>query len=159
MSYRVLSFGPVTAILPSKNRNNLDQKILENSGNVRIVKCSENDFGAEQINYYLKDCYSGNLVSILGYSKDRKNFKIQRIENGTRNRQGFKNLPKLLKVVEEDLREKGYEEITTSPLYRIALIAMRRYGFEYTGKKTYEQLRDSWTRKIPYLTIKLSKSL
>jgi hypothetical protein len=157
VSYRTYELGPLTVILPSKS--NLDQKVLESSGKMRITKCSENDFGAEQINYYLKDYDSGNLVSILGYSKDKKSFKIQRIENNTANRQGFRNLSKLLKAIEGNLREEGYEEITARPLYRIALIAIKKYGFEFVGNKTYEELKNSWTRKIPYFTIKLRKSL
>lgn len=100
------------------------------------------------------------LAFIRGYFDNDKVFHIQRIKNNSGYRGlGFEYLSQVYHAVEQDLRSKGVQKITTRSLAKLAHIAVKRYGFQAVNGKSYEELRDSCLRKIPWKCVSLEKKL
>jgi hypothetical protein len=110
-------------------------------------------------------CYSfvkGDKVVafIRGYFKTPTMFHIQRIQNATEDRtSGFRYLSRVYRAMEDDLKESDVEKITTSSLAKLAHIAVGRYGFYDIHGKSYEELKNSWKKFIPWKAVSLEKRL
>ena len=97
---------------------------------------------------------------IRGYKREPEIFHIQRIKNLLVDRiSGSKHIPKLIGIMEEDLKKQGIERITASVYFHLAPIAMRRYGFRSPNGLSLDDIKKSWLKFIPYACTPLEKRL
>jgi hypothetical protein len=128
-------------------------------GNYEIVK-QQTEPPATEWTCYSYVSEGKEIAFVRGYFVSKERFHIQRIKNILKDRRsGYKGIPKILKVLEEDLKSQGVRFVTTSSLLKWAPIAMRRYGFSAVDGQTPEALRRSWLRWIPALCKPLKKEL
>ena len=100
------------------------------------------------------------MAFIKGYLLNSKIFHIQRIENVTEDKiNGLRYLSQIYEVMKEDLKRSGVERIKTLSLAKLAPIVVKRYGFHDTDGKSYESLKNSWLKIIPWKAVSLEKLL
>ena len=133
------------------------ERSVEN--NLRVVKQETDSLDQNETSYSLMEG-DRKLAFIRGYFKSPTNFHIQVIENTTGDKiSGFSYLPKVYRIMEKDLHERGVEYVTTLALVKLAHILVRRYGFYYTDEKSYKKLNNSWLKIIPWKAVSLEKRL
>jgi len=134
---------------------NIDADVEEG---FRIVRRETGDLSNNEACYSLM---SGDreLASIIGYFKTSTKFHIERIENSTGDKNGFRYLSQIYEAMENDLRERKVRFITTLSLAKIAHIAVKRYSFYDVDGRDYEELKGSWLKKIPWKAVSLEKRL
>lgn len=152
-------FGASTlAIHRGKTRYSSFQNINANlEEGFRIMKEETSD-KSNETRYSLVFGIS-ELAFIRGYFKTPTKFHIGRIENSSGDKNGFKYIPQIYEAMENDLRERGVKYITAFSLAELAHIAVRRYGFYDRDGRNYEELKDSWLKKIPWKAVSLEKRL
>ena len=127
--------------------------------NLRVVKHETDGLDTTETCYSLMRGEE-RLAFISGYYKNQTKFHILRIENATGDKiSGFRYLSRVYRIMEKNLRENGVEFVTTLSLAKLAHIAVKRYGFYDTGGKSYEDLKSSWLKMIPWKAVSLEKRL
>jgi hypothetical protein len=127
--------------------------------NLRVVKQETDGLDTNETRYSLMQGEE-ELALIRGYYKSPTKFYIERIENATGDKiSGFRNLSQVYRIMEDDLRENRVEYVTTLSLAKLAHIAVKRYGFYDTEGKSYEDLKNSWLKMIPWKAVSLEKRL
>ena len=137
------------------------REVLKTSeeGNYEIIKQQTEPPATEWICYsYVSE--GKEKAFVRGYFVSKERFHIQRIKNIIKDRRsGYKGIPKILKAIDEDLKPQGVRFVTTAAIFKLAPIAMKRYGFSAVDGQTPEALKKSWLRWIPWLCKPLKKEL
>lgn len=127
--------------------------------NLRVVKQETDNLNINEMRYSLMHGEK-ELAFIRGYYKNFTTFRIQRIENATGDKiNGFKYLSYVYKIMEIDLRENKVEYVTTLSLAKLAPIAVKKYGYYDRDGKSYDDLKNSWLKMIPWKSVALEKRL
>ena len=132
--------------------------LLSDKGGYEIVKRWEEGKKITEARYsYIKD--GKEVVYIRGVYDSTKSFHISQIQNILNDKTSGKYIPAVFSAMESELKESGVTDISTMALARLAPILIRRYGFHSIEGKTYKQVHDEPSNKIPGKAFPLVKNL
>src|SRR3989344_4361085 len=152
--------GSATITLLGKTKHlTIENLITDKETGFRVIREEAGDNPTDNLIRYSLMYGMSTLAFIGGYQKTPTKFHIERVENSIRDKNGFKYIPQIYEAMENDLRERGVKYITTHSLASLAHTEVRRYGFYDVGGRSYEKLKDSWLRKIPWKAVSLEKRL
>ncbi|MBR9705977.1 hypothetical protein GOV14_03010 [Candidatus Pacearchaeota archaeon] len=138
------------------------KEVLEKSitGDYEISKLETKSPSTEWVCYLLKDTNNDKEIAyIRGYHWGKETFHIQRIKNLLKDRiSGYRHIPKISKIMDEDLKKEGVKELTCSAYLKFAPMAMKRYGFRPDEKNT-QYIGRTWWRYVPLPWKPLKKKL
>ncbi len=155
--YRLWS---ATITFPGKTKyHTIENLVTDKETGFRVIREEAGDNPTDHLIRYSLVYGMSTLAFISGYQKTLTKFHIKQVKNSTGDKNGFKYIPQIYEAMENDLRERGVKCITTLSLASLAHIAVRRYGFYDVNGRSYEKLKDSWLRKIPWKAVSLEKRL
>ncbi len=143
-----------------KNVQYHNQQVLEEDAQRGwvVVREESRSLVFHDVRYALKSEDDTVLAFVRGYSKSRKNFYIERIENLARDTNGFHYIRTIATTMERDLRLKGYDCATLLASPKLAPILISRFGFHSVRGITSQELKKGWRRRIPWKLILLKKT-
>ena len=143
-----------------KNVGYHNQKVLEKDAQRgwKVVREESRNLLFNDVRYALESEDDTVLAFIRGYSKSRKNFYIERIENLTGDTNGFHYIRTIATAMERDLRSKGYAYATLLASPKLAPILITKFGFHSVRGITLQEFKSGWLRKIPWKMFLLKKT-
>jgi hypothetical protein len=101
------------------------------------------------------------IAMIAGHIKRNTDmFHINRIENLLHDHtSGWRYLPRIFTVLEQDMRISGMKLMTTECVYKLVPVVMKRYGFQPRAGKTFNPLIAKILGIIPGVGLGLEKKL
>ncbi len=141
MAIESFNFGPLTITRRIGEPNYSKQQVLvEDASGFSIVRRETEEEKINEVRYsHIVD--GEELVFIRGYFETPQLFKIDRIENVTKDPKNGLLISGVFASLENDLRESGVVAITTSSIAKLAPILVERYGFHSATGKSAEDMR------------------